>query len=306
MQDETGVRLDLNLLVVFDAVMTDGSLTKAGERLGMTQSAVSRALMRLRDATGGPALFERTGRGMRPTPAAHAMYAKVREALDMLRASVRAPGATFCANRDERTFVLGLPFGFDSLIVPALIRRLGPYAKPTFRISGDRAGSLLAELRVGSTVLAFDHEVPEQQGFHAELLFMDPFVMIARPDHPTLKAPFSMNMMQALVHVGLTWDSSHGPSPLTERMGALGISRRIAYSTPCFSAITAVVETSDMVGMLPERLARQFTRWYDVELHPVPDDIKPMPVYMVWHESFDDDSGHIWLRHVMREVCEEL
>lgn len=305
MSDGSGGRLDLNLLAIFDAIMTEGSLTKAGKRLGMSQSAVSHALARLRDATGGDPLFERTGRGMRPTPAASAMYQKVREALDVLRASVRVPGA-FAPERDERTFVLGLPFGFDTVFIPPISRRLGDDQPLRFRISPLRAGALLSELRIGETSLAFDYEVPEAQGFRAGLLMRDPFVLIARRGHLKVAGAVTLELFQSLVHVGLSWNAEHGPSPLTERMGALGINRRIDYSAPCFGTIAAIVESTSLVGMLPRRIARQLSRRYAIEMHTVPDSILPMPVYMVWHESFDDDQGHVWLRQLLHEVCEAL
>lgn len=304
-QDESQGRLDLNLLAIFDAIMTEGSLTKAGKRLGMTQSAVSHALARLREATGGDPLFERTGRGMRPTPVASAMYEKIRAALDVLRASVRAPGA-FAPDRDERTFVLGMPFGFDTLFIPPIARRLSGERRLKFRVSPLRAGSLLAELRLGETLLAFDYSVPETQGLRAELLMLDPFVLIARAGHPDIAGAVSMDLFQSLTHAGLSWNAEHGSSPLTERLAALGVTRRINYTAPCVSTIPAMVEATDLVGMLPRRIARQFARRYAIELHPVPDAIQPMPVYLVWHESFDHDEGHVWLRGILHEVCGDL
>ena len=305
MSDESGGRLDLNLLAIFDAIMCEGSLTKAGKRLGMTQSAVSHALSRLREATGGDPLFERTGRGMRPAPAGQAMCEKVREALDMLRASVRAPGA-FTPERDERPFVVGLPFGFDAVVTPALARRFGDKSRIKFRIASRRAKAALAELRIGDTSLAFDYEVPETPGFRATEVINDPLVMISRRGHPQLHAGVTRELFQTLCHVGLAWNSDNSPSPITERLSALGIARRVAYHVPCFTTIPAVVETSNIVGVLPRRIARQCSRWFAVEIHDVPEGIFRLPVYMVWHESFDDDEGHMWLRRMLHEVCDAL
>jgi LysR family transcriptional activator for leuABCD operon len=306
MQDDSGGRLDLNLLAIFDAVMSEGSLTKAGQRLGMTQSAVSHALARLREVTGDP-LFERTGRGVRATPAAQAMYEKVRNALDVLRASVRSPCGIFSPESDDRTFVLDLPVGIDTVIAPALARRLSAGCRLRFRISGGRAGGLLSELRLGESWLALDYEIPDALGFRAERIIDDPFVLIARKGHPAFgKDAVTLEQFQMLPQVALTWSQERGPSPLTERLGALGIVRKVAFSVPSYSTVPALVEATDLVAALPRRLARQYQTHYGIELHSLPDVVPPMPVYMVWHESFDGDEGHTWLRHLLREVCEGL
>lgn len=305
MQEQTGGRLDLNLLVIFDAIMSEGSLTKAGLRLDMTQSAVSHALARLREATGDP-LFERTGRGVRPTPAAHAMYEKVRNALDVLRASVRQSPNAFSPDHDDRLFVLDLPVGIDTVIAPLLAERLGPGSRLRFRISNGRARGLLSELRLGESWLALDHEVPEAHGYRAERIIDDPFVLIARTGHPLLRDGVSLELFTALPQVALTWSPERGPSPLTERLAVIGIVRKVAFSVPCFTTIAALVEAGDLVAAMPRRLARQYQKRYAIEIHAMPDIVPPMPVYMVWHETFDADEGHLWLRRLLREVCESL
>ncbi|MFN3868048.1 MAG: LysR family transcriptional regulator [Hyphomicrobiaceae bacterium] len=225
MHGESGGRLDLNLLAIFDAIMTEGSLTKAGKRLGMTQSAVSHALARLRESTGGDVLFERTGHGMRPTPVAIAMHEKVRDALDMLRTSVHHPNGGFCSESDDRMFHLDLPVGIDTVIVPALMRRVGEQSRLRFRISGGRAGNVMSELRLGESWLALDHQLPEAHGYRAEPIIDDPFVLITRRDHPRVSGPVTLDLFQSLPHVSLTWTTDRGPSPLTERRSALGIVR---------------------------------------------------------------------------------
>ena len=307
MQDDSGGRLDLNLLAIFDAVMSEGSLTKAGRRLGMTQSAVSHALARLREVTGDP-LFERTGRGVRATPAAQAMYEKVRNALDVLRACVRSPGGTNFTENEDRVFVLDLPVGIDTVIAPMLARRLSANSRLRFRISSGRAGGLLSELRLGESWLALDYEVPAAQGFRAERIIDDPFVLIARKGHPLVggQAAVTLALFEKLPQGALTWSQERGPSPLTERLGTLGIVRKVVFSVPCYSTVPALVESTDLVAALPQRLARQYLARFAIEMHAMPDIVPSMPVYMVWHESFDADEGHAWLRRLLREVCEGL
>lgn len=305
MQDDSGPRLDLNLLAIFDAIMSEGSLTKAGQRLGMTQSAVSHALARLRDVTGDQ-LFERTGRGVRPTPAANAMFDKVRNALDVLRACVRTTSGRFSPETDDRTFVLDLPAGIDTVIMPALAQQLGQTSRLRFRISSTRASAVLSELRLGESWVSLDYEIPEALGFRAERIIDDPFVLISRRGHPLLGDGVTLSLFKALDQVAITWSPERGTSPLTERLASLGIVRKVVFSVPSFTTVAALVETSDLVAAVPRRLARQYVSRFAIDLHPMPDAVPPMPVYMVWHESFDADEGHAWLRRLLREVCESL
>ncbi|NKB16090.1 MAG: LysR family transcriptional regulator [Sphingomonadales bacterium] len=187
MQDEPFTRLDLNLLAIFDAIMSERSLTKAGHRLGMTQSAVSHSLARLREVTGDT-LFERTGRGVRPTQRALSMSGDVREALDRLRATLRPRSGGFCSKSTQRTFLLDIPAGIDSIIAPALAQRAVDSEGLSFRISGGRAKAIMQELRFGETWLALDYERPEAEGYRFEHLFEDPFVIISRRAMPRLPA----------------------------------------------------------------------------------------------------------------------
>ncbi|MEW5963085.1 MAG: LysR family transcriptional regulator [Pseudomonadota bacterium] len=305
MRDPRFNRLDLNLLAVFDAIFSEGSLTKAGARLGLTQSAVSHALARLRDLTGDP-LFERTGRGIRPTPVAKAMASDVGAAIDMLRASLRRRQEAFDATSMGRTFLIDIPAGLDTIIVPELARLTADFAEMRFRISGSRARNIASELRFGEVWLALDAEPMSRPGYRSELLFEDPLVLIARRGHPGLANGVSAEQFGRLPQVALAWPVEAGATPASMLLDAAGLNRLTKVAVPNLATLPSVVERNDLVGTMSLKMARSFARHFAIDIHALPADVPKMPVYMVWHESFERDEGHTWLRATLKDVCERL
>jgi len=298
-------RLDLNLLVIFDAIISEGSLTKAGARLGMTQSAVSHALSRLRELTGD-ALFERTGRGIRPTPLAKGMEKDVTEALDSLRAALRNRGTSFDVANAVRTFRLDIPAGLDAIIVPELVELTSSFPQARFEISGSRAGTITSELRYGETWLALDSEPIVKPDYVSELLFEDPLVLIARRGHPLLNEALTPEVFASLEQVALAWGSEYGATPAARLLAAAGLRRMIKFAVPNLSTLPSVVERHDLVATMSLKMARGFSRHFAIEIHELPAHVPPMPVYMVWHTSFDGDEGHVWLRAALKTICARL
>lgn len=305
MKDQRFSRLDLNLLAIFDAIIAEGSLTKAGRRLGITQSAVSHALGRLRELTDDT-LFERTGRGVRPTPVAKSMAKDVAAAIDLLRASLRNRKADGPETLSARTFHLDIPGGLDAVIVPELAALAASHPEARFRISGGRARSITNELRFGETWLALDAEPVEKAGYVSELLFEDPLVLIARRDHPRLRTGLTPALFSDLAQVALMWGPELGETPAARLLDAAGLQRMIKIGVPNLAAIPPVVAHLDLVATMSLKMARGFARSFPIEIHELPPHVPPVPIYMVWHESFSQDDGHAWLRRALKEVCERL
>lgn len=305
MQESQCNRLDLNLLAIFDAIMSERSLTKAGKRLGMTQSAVSHALARLREVTGDH-LFERTGRGVRPTARATDMAVDVREALDQLRSTLRHKPPNFCSTSAVRRFLIDIPGGIDCVIGPALAAKVVDSPGLSFRISGGRAKSILHELRYGETWLAFDYEPADAAGYRTELLLEDPYVIVARPGNNLVSEKTTRQEFEELEQVAFMPEREQGPSPLSQRLERHGVKRRVKYAVPNLVSVAAVAAASDLVGMMPLRVARGLQSSFRLAMHPCPFELPPMPIYMVWHENFENDEGHIWLRGTLREIAEAI
>jgi DNA-binding transcriptional LysR family regulator len=298
-------KIDMNLLVVFDAIMIEGSLRGAAVRLKMKQPAVSQALTRLRNAVGDK-LFERAGRGVEPTARAQEMARSIRPAMDLMR-SAMAGANVFVPQVENRTFLLDVPAGIDALFAPVLAKRLDEAPGLNFTISNSRASRMANELRFGETHIALDYEPLGTEGYRSELLFKDNFVVIGREDHPGLLGGLSILTYQRLGHVAVSWGSGRPSSPLVRQLTAATISRKVRMTVPNLPSMLRVVAESDLLGSTWRQVAlRSVREVHGLRIYPIPFEIPPVPVYMVWHESFDQDAGHSWLRDALRDIYRAL
>jgi DNA-binding transcriptional LysR family regulator len=302
---EKAEKTDLNLLAVFDAIMVEGSLRGAAVRLNMNQPAVSQALTRLRHSVGDK-LFERAGRGVVPTARAQEMARSIRPAMDLMRSAL-AGANVFEPQLESRTFLLDVPAGIDSLTAPLLAKRLGEAPGLNFNISNARASRMANELRFGETHIALDYEPLGTEGYRSELLFKDHFVVIGRDDHPGLVSGLSILAYQRLGHVAVSWGSGRRSSPLVRQLTAATISRKVRMTVPNLPSMLRVVSDSDLLGSTWRQVAvRSMRDVSGLRMYPMPFEMPPVPIYMVWHESFDNDAGHSWLRDVLRDVYRSL
>lgn len=296
-------QIDLNLLPVFDAIMAEGSLTAAANRLGMTPSAVSHALARLRTLTSDE-LFESNGRGVRPTRHALDISRQVRSGVALLQSALLS-SRSFDPATADRTFVIDIAAGGEAVVVPELLvemRRVAPAVR--LRIASDRAAVLHGELRFGETELALDYEREQGEGLESELLYQDEFVVLARNDHPVLaRRGMSRELYKSLGHVGLSWTRTQGNSPLSVRLAELGIERNIFALVTTLGAIPEIVARTDLITSLSRRVAKRFAMRWSLEVHELPFRMAPVGIYQVWHQRHSEDAGHKWLREAMKHAC---
>jgi DNA-binding transcriptional LysR family regulator len=311
---------DLNLLVAFDALARERSVTRAAARLGVTQSAVSHALRRLRELLGDP-LLVRSGNGMALTPHAESLVVPVRGGLITLSRALSGP-AEFEPGRARRGFVLASIDLFDVLVVPALlarVRREAPGIDLSVVAAGDRR--LAEPLATGEVDAAI---VPQQQapqgtaqaeagGLIRKTLFRDRFVCLLRADHPALAVArkrgrgaaqkgLSLETYLACSHA-LISSSATGRGLVDERLAAQGRTRRIALRIPHFYSALAIVAQSDLVLTGPEALVSLAAPEMNVVALPVPIELPDPCINLVWHERFGNDPGHRWLRELTAEVA---
>jgi DNA-binding transcriptional LysR family regulator len=294
----------LALIPVFDAIISEGNLSRAAERLGVTQSAVSQALARLRKLTNDP-LFESHGRGVRPTPRALEMAGHARAALTHANAAF-TPKTLDIANL-KRTFVLDIGGGFDALILPKLYKVLAKSAPGVqCLVSNTRGGDLLNELKYGETELAFDFQPTDAEGISSERLGEDTPVVVARPGHPALKQGLTKALYLQLPHVALAWTRSTVSSGVALELGRMGLETKIAMSVPTVTAVGALVASSDLIATMSRYAARALSGLHQLEQHPLPFRMPPLAFYLLWHERFDDDAGHRWLRGSIIALGKEI
>lgn len=290
----------LALLPVFDAVFSEGNLSRAADRLGVTQSAVSQSLARLRNILNDD-LFESTGRGMRPTPRALVIVRHVRAALAEVDAVVE-PKETDIAKL-ERTFVLDIGAGFDVIVLPVLYPELARQA-PHVRllISNTRGTDLTQELKFGETELAFDFMANPAEGIKSELVASVPTAVIARDGHPALRRGLSKEAYFNLGHAALIWNRSAAASGVALELARRGFETNVVVSVPTLMALGAVVATSDLIATTSITAARELANHYDLRIYPIPFPFPPATLYQIWHVRYEEDAGHVWLRETIKTL----
>jgi DNA-binding transcriptional LysR family regulator len=307
-------RVDLNLLVAFDALAHERSVTRAALRLGVTQSAMSHALRRLRDLLGDP-LLVRGKRGMALTPRAESLVVPLRSGLVTLGRALVQPGR-FDPASARRAFCVASPDLFDVLVIPRLlerVRREAPGIDVTIVPIAERG--LHERLETGDVDVAIVPQV-ELPSTGAEVapgglvrsrLFRDRFVCFLRADHPAIrrKRALSLATFTSLSHA-LVSPGGGGPGLVDQVLGEQGLSRRIALRLPHFYSALAIVADSDLVLTAPEGLARLIGRELPVVALPAPLKLPRHSIHMVWHERFSREAGHRWLRELVAAVSRSL
>lgn len=295
--------LDLNLLRVFDAVMAEGHLTRAAERLAMTQPAASHALKRLREAIGDE-LFVRSASGLRPTARAEALWPPVRGALHQLQLAI-AP-EDFDPRRDSVSFTLTMADATAALLLPwvvtaieqaqalANVRVLPLTTRDPRRIveAGD------ADVAVGyfpAAITALMAQGPEAVLRHQQL-YTTEYVCVMRREHP-LSAPGALTLDAFTEAHHLLVSFSGRPYGFVDQsLAALGRQRRIVLTVNQFATAGGVVAESDLLTVLPRRFLPATGAMSRLVDRPLPLPLEPVHVAMVWHLRHDADPAHRWLR----------
>ncbi|MFD9702688.1 LysR family transcriptional regulator [Lentzea sp. NPDC059081] len=280
-------QLDLNLLRVFDALVQDGSVTAAAERLHLSIPAASRALARLRRAVGDPVLV-RAGRGMVPTPFALRIAPRVRSLLDEAAALVNAKELDPAELR--RTFTIRVSDGVVTSLVAAVAAQ-APGVVLRFVAEGDES---VEALRDGSVDLEIGAGHDDEADLRSTVLFSERFVGVVRADHPLGNRPTPRQICR-YPHVSVS-RRGRVRGPLDDALHAVGLRRHVAAVVPFFSAAAQLVASSDYVGLVPQRLAAQHPslRSFPIGL-PLPE----VDARMVWHARLDADPAQRWLRETV-------
>lgn len=292
---------DLNLLVTLDALLAEGSVARAAKRLRLSPSAMSRALARLREATGDP-LLVRAGRGLVPTPRALDLGGRVGGLVREAEA-VLSPGEALDLAGLVRTFTLRSRDGFVENFGAAVLARVGEEA-PGVRLNFvDKPDKDSAPLRDGSvdleTGVVGGGNGPE---LRTQALFRDRFIGVVRSGHPLSRGRMTPARYAAGKHVAVSRRGLDN-GPIDDALERLGLTRQVAAIVADFSAALALARETDLIASVPERhTAKLRTGMYSFPL-PVP--LPEFTVSLLWHPRMDADPAHRWLRGCVREVCRE-
>ena len=296
-------RVDLNLLPVFEALHETQSVTRAAQRLGLSQSAMSAALARLRAALDDP-LFVRGARQMLPTPRARELAAPVREVLERMRREVFS-GAGFDPARTDREFALCLTDMGAVVFLPRLIaevRRVAPQAR--LRSEQVRAAELERALEEGSIDLAIGSYPDLPGSLFQQRLYERGYVCICRADHPSVGARLSLGTYLALEHA-IVRSPVRAQEAIDRALGRRGARRRIALSVAHYLALPYVIERTDFLATVPSEIAEVFRRQAAIRILASPVRVPDVTLRQYWHKRYHHDPASRWLRGVVERVFAE-
>src|ERR1700741_18020 len=297
-------RVDLNLLVALDALLTERSVTRAAARVGLRQAARSHNLARLR-ALLGDELLIRGPDGMRATPRALALIDPVRITLAQISTLVSRDEA-FDARTAERSFRIGLTDSAEVLIGPALLAHLCE-AAPGIRLRLSSTDRLFEELDADQLDLGVGYgPLPEGQAHHKRrVLSTDSFLCMFNAERVGVSPPISLEDYVRLPHV-LTTLRKGERGLVDDALAKLGLTRMIAVTTPRFVAVPFLVAGAPVVTTMHEKLARYFAGALGLSLSPAPVELPAVSAALVWHASYDHDPAHMWLRQTVARIAAEV
>ncbi|WP_146870755.1 LysR family transcriptional regulator [Acidovorax delafieldii] len=289
-----GSQLDGHLLKLLLAVLETGSITAAAERLGVTQSAVSHLLDKLRAITGDP-LFVKRGRGIVPTARAEALAQPARDMLHQMQ--LFAQGADFDPRAWQTELTIAANDFQRDLLLPALAARLRS-AAPGVTLRIVPSGAPSAELlRSDACQLVISPRPPDGTDIVQKRLFEDQYRVFY--DASVRSAPTTEADYLAADHATVAYEAHRGLD-LDRQLLARGVRRRFAVRVPGFAALPAFVRGTALLTTAPSLLAR--TALADLTSAPVPVVCPDMPMYLIWHARYQQDAAHRWLRAQLQEV----
>lgn len=301
--------IDLNLLVVLEALVEECNVTRAAKRIGLSQPAMSNALARLRRTFDDP-LLVRTAEGMIPTPAAQSLIIPVRHALAQLREALEEK-SVFDPTATERTFHLLTNDYAEIALVAPLLQILRANAG-SIKLRIQRPRSVFEPPSTSSLADSFDLAVgfyPDALALdarlHSALLWEEQNVCLVSAKHPTINGKLSLKQFAEAEHVALFYKSS-GPGVVDTLLAQKGFARKIAVQSPHFASLPFIVAGTNLIATVPERMARQFARQLKLQVLPVPLDLPAFRLTLLWHQRHHSDPAHRWLRHTMIETAANL
>jgi DNA-binding transcriptional LysR family regulator len=295
--------IDLNLLVVFDAIMRDRSVTRAGERLSLSQPAMSHALTRLRHMLKDE-LFVRSPNGMVPTPRAEQLATPIRIALDGLQQSLEP--VQFEPEKAMATFRIAVDnYAAIVLVAPiaAHVAKIAPGVTLDFRPSGTlNVPDLLDRSELQLAIGPFG---AHGERFSVRRLLQDQFVVVHRKGHPAAKGrEFSTEKLTSLPQLEIS-SAQFGADFVDSSPARSRSAPRPAVRAPFLSA-AQILATSDLVAVLPLNVAKNMTRSHRLVFRRLSRSPKPIEATMMWLRRLDNQPAHAWLREIIGNVTQSL
>ena len=290
--------IDLKLLQLLDHIYTTHSVSRAAEKMGLSQPTVSIGLAKLRKALGDP-LFVKTSGGMQPTPRTEDLMPSVRQVLaglSQLLSNVRH----FDAASSERTFRICMTDASHITLMPRLFAHVRALA-PGIRLEAITIGpNMAADLQSGQADLALGLIPGLEAGFYQQALFDQDWICLANAQHPRIRKKLSLKDYLSESHVGIV--SGTGAQLLDVALQRIGQQRKVHLALPGFLGLSAILLSSDLIATLPRHIGETLARSAGLKVLPCPLPIDGFTVKQHWHTRFHQDPANRWLR----AICTEL
>ena len=295
--------IDLNLLSVFQEVYRERQISAAARRLGLTQSAVSNALARLR-RTFGDELFVRTAHGMQPTPLAQQMAEPIGAAMAQVALAL-SQRSRFDPATSGRRFTLAMTDVGEVYFMPVLIERCRASA-PNVEIASIRANGLTLkdDMETGRVDLAIGAFEDVSEALYHRALFRQRFVSMFRKEHPLARGKVDLARFVAASH--LIVDAAQSPyDRINGLLEKAGVTAGTRFRVPHFTAVPYIVSTSDLVVTVPQKLAESAASPFGLKWIEPPLALPTLQTNVFWHRRFNHDPGIQWLRGLIADVFAE-
>lgn len=280
--------------MIFSVLLLEKSVSTTADKLNMTQPAVSQALRKLRGLFGDE-LFVRTTSGMQPTAYALEIAQPINVALSTLEKALHVE-QSFDPRTSERTFRLAMTDIGEIYFVPSLIKTLAQEA-PDIKISTVRnhEGFLKEDMRSGRVDIAMGHIPNLGSEFLHHPLFKQQYVCLYRKGHPILRQRISLTQYQSCGHIEVT-SANTGHGEIGQWLSKKGIQRRVQLHVPHFVAVAHILQESDLIATVPEKLAQQCVKPFNLHLSPLPIDSPKIDINLFWHAKYNREPANSWLR----------
>ena len=292
--------IDLNQLVLFQQLMVERRVSKVAERMGLTQPAVSNTLAKLRRQFGDE-LFVRTPTGMMPTPFAEQLAEPIGYALGMIHSGLNQH-SEFEPSRAQRSLTMGMTDIGEIVFLPKLVERLRQEA-PGISLSTVRTttSTLREDMESGKVDLAIGLLPQLKAGFLQRRLFRQRYVCLFRKGHPLDSKRLTLTDFKQAEHLVIV-SAGTGHGKVDKLMEQAGITRTVRLTVPHFVSVGHILQRSDMVTTVTERLAERLAEPFNLAYRPHPVELPEVAINLFWHAKVHRSPVHQWLRGLLFEL----
>ena len=293
-------QIDLNLLVVFHQLMVEGRVSKVADNLGLTQPAVSNSLAKMRRLFGDD-LFVRTPAGMVPTPFAEQLGEPIGYALSMIHGGLNQQ-SRFDPASAKLAVTIGMTDIGEIVFLPRLVERLSREA-PGVALNTVRnsAVNLRDDMEAGRVDLAIGLLPQLKAGFFQRRLFTQRYVCLMREGHALAKRKISLAEFSGAEHL-LVVSEGTGHGKVDEVLKRSGVERRVTLTVPHFVAVGHILQSTDLLATVPERLAERMVGPFSLAVVPHPGQLPEVAINVFWHAKFHKAPANQWLRSLLFEM----